>query len=212
MRPRVGEANGRVVRAARNCRTMSPRVRIAARMYATGATPTKTAAAKAVGLNPYWFTMMTNHNEETRRVIGELDEHIQDRAVDMTAVLQALGRKAVKKIHDLMQGSGDEQIALRAAVDLADRSPETAKVQKIQDVTPHITPDDAKLLAATLVEAAEVKAKYLNQVQGDFVRITDGEAVHGKEVGGSEQVRGEETSDAEVQGPRGEGQEDEVHE
>ncbi len=166
------QANSVLVRAARAVRSPSPRIRLAARMYASGAVPTKNAAADAAGIDRAWFNTMSNHNEETRRIVGQIDQQIEDQSVEMSGILRALGRKALKRIHDLMYAT-DEQVAVRAAVDLADRSPETAKVHKIQDVTPHLSRQDAQTLAAALIEGARIKQRFGEEVKGDFVRVDD---------------------------------------
>jgi hypothetical protein len=198
-RPRIGEQRritGRMALAARQVRAPSPRIKLAARLYATGAAPTKKTAAKLAGINPQWFGLMSNHNDATKRVLGDLDLAMQDRSVDMSAVLQGLGRAALVKIKGLMDNAESEGVALRAAVDLADRSPETAKIQKIQDVTPQITGDDAKRIAAALVEAAEVAMRYKDVVQTDFVRVNT-EVPSGQEVLGRDaQVRDQATPHA----------------
>lgn len=144
---------------------------MAARLYATGAAPTKKAAAEAVGIHPVWFTLLTNHNEETKRLVDNVDQQIEDQSVEMSTVLRTVGREAIKRIRQLMVGSTRDDIALKAAVDLADRNPETSKIQRHEVASVHMGPAEAKELAAALVEGARVRERYVADVQGDFIRV-----------------------------------------
>lgn len=181
---------GRLITAAQSVEKISPRVRMAARLYATGAVPTKTAAAKAVGLNKEWFTVMSNHNPQVIRLVNEIDERIDDESVDMSTVLRTLGREAIKKITGLMNTASKEEIQLKAAVDLADRSTETSKIQKVQLEATQISKVDAKGLAEALVEAARVKQLYSGQVQKDFVRV-DSDPLQGANDAQTGRLRGQ---------------------
>lgn len=114
---------------------------------------------------------MSNHNEETKRLVNDLDQRIEDESVEMSGLLRTLGREALVRVRELSKQSEDLNVAVRAAIDLADRSPETAKIQKIQDVTPRIGRDEAKLLASVLVEAARVNQRFKDEVKDGLVRI-----------------------------------------
>lgn len=173
---------GRLVAAAVGVEKINPRVRMAARLWATGGAPTKAAAARAVGLNKTWFTLMTNHNEQVKRLVNDIDARIEDESADMSAVLRTLGRKAIAKISNLMQTAGKEEIQFKAAVDLADRSTETSKIQKLQIESMQISSTDAKELAKSLVEAAKVSLRFKEAVAGDFVKVDSSaeEPIHAK--------------------------------
>src|SRR6266571_2519701 len=59
-----------------------PRVRMAARLYASGAVPTKRAACQAVGLSPTYLTVLDSHeNEVTTRIQGEVEQAIADETI-----------------------------------------------------------------------------------------------------------------------------------
>lgn len=163
----------KIAQAAEAVRTPSPRVRMAARLYATGAAPTKKAAAEAAGIHPTWFTLLTNHNEETKRLVDSVDAKIEDQTVDMSTVLRTVGREAIKRIRQLMVASVRDDIALKAAQDLADRNPETSKVQRHEIASVHMGPEEARELAAALVEGAKVRERYAKAVEGDFVTVED---------------------------------------
>lgn len=158
------------MQAARAVIAPSPRIKMAARLYASGAVKTKREAAKVAQINPEWFTTMTNHNEETRRIVGAVDQAIDDQSVDMSAVLRTVGREAIKRIHGLMLEE-NPHIALKAAVDLADRSPETSKIQRHEIAAMTVRAEDAKELASALVAAAEAKRRFAEQVKDGLVRV-----------------------------------------
>lgn len=162
--------NGVLVRLAREAKA-SPRIRMAARLYASGACKTKREAARVAQINPEWFTTMSNHNPETKRIADAVDGAIDDQSVEMSTTLRTIGREAIKKIRGLMY-EDNPHIALKAAVDLADRSPEVSKVHK-QEIVGHMSvrPDDAKLLAESLVAAAEARRLYTERVKDGFSRI-----------------------------------------
>lgn len=163
-------ANGALVRAAREAKA-SPRIRMAARLYASGACRTKREAARVAQINPEWFTTMSNHNPETRRIADAVDAAIDDQSVDMSTTLRTIGREAIKKIRGLMEAD-NPHIALKAAVDLADRSPEVSKIHKHEVAGQmSVRPDDAKMLAEALVAAAEARRRYVDQVKDGFSRV-----------------------------------------
>lgn len=156
-------------------RQPSPRVRNALRLYASGAVKSKKEAAEAVGLSPqalYTPTMPSLGDTPTRRLMNEIDAALDDKTVDMSRVLAMLSRKAVKKINSLMDNSENEHIQLKAAVDLADRAPETSKTHKVAVANIRMNSDDAKELAAAMVESARARREFAHVAEGDFVQVT----------------------------------------
>lgn len=139
---------------------LSPRVRLAARLYATAAAPTKREASKMAGLHPSYLTMLTGKSEKVRQLVNDTDALIQDETVSSSVILQRLGRDAIAKISQLMHESQSEGLQLKAAIDLADRSPETSKTQKVQLESFNLDGKDVQALAAAMVEAAEVQGRY----------------------------------------------------
>lgn len=164
------KVKGNTVLAAERAK-VNPRIRLAARLYATGAMPTKKAAAEAAGVHPVWFTVMSNHNDLTKRIMSDVDRAVEDESISTSQLLQHLGRKAIGKIHTLMNTAVKDEVQLKAAMDLADRNPETSKIQRHQVEALHITSSDAKELAASLVQAAQVTAKLGDAMKGDFVKV-----------------------------------------
>lgn len=154
-------------------RKVSPRMRIAAKLYQSGIAKTLGEAAKLAGLAPSsLYAMNVSENDEFNRISSKaaLDRDIA--TGDISVVLQRLGRSALSKLHTLMETSDSEGIQLKAAQDLADRSPETSKVQKLAISSISLDGQDVAKLTAAMVESAEVKQKYVEATEGDFVRVS----------------------------------------
>lgn len=155
-------------------RVPSPRLRGAARLYASGAVKTKKEAAEAFDLDPIYFYHMTSPqigNETLRHIHDDIDEAIQDETINMSRVLELLGRKAIGKLYGLMRDGQSEILQFKAAQDLADRSPETSKTLKIQSASITISGADAKELAESLVMSAKARTRFREAAEGDFVRV-----------------------------------------
>lgn len=123
------------------------------------------------GIEPHYFTQVTNQHEPTKQLIAAVQERILDETVDTSVILKQLGRHAVKRISQLMDSDNDH-IALKAAQDLADRSPDTSKTQKL-DVTGALTLGhaDARDLAAAMVESARLREQYRSVVTEGLVEL-----------------------------------------
>ena len=159
---------------------ISPRVRLAARLYQSGAVASKREASEAAGLHPSYFSLVSspNHhlyNPEVTELMDEIDRQIQDKTVDMSAVLQTLGREALSRMRQVMKESKNEAIVVKAAADILDRSPETSKIQKHQVASFSVSGDDAKLLAAAMVRSAQAREQFAEVASGDFVRVPLGQ-------------------------------------
>lgn len=138
----------------------SPRVRVACILYASGQARSKREAATLAGVNHYYFNMLTNQSEPTKRLISSVQEMIEDETITTSQLLQRLSRKAIGKIAQLMD-TGSEQTQLKAAQDLADRNPESSRTSKLQvDGGLTIATADAQALAAAMVESARDADRY----------------------------------------------------
>ena len=155
-------------------REISPRLRAAHRLYSSGAVPSKRAAAEAVGLHPQYYYLMSSPqvgNPGLRLLRDEIDEAIQDKTIDMSRVLTMIGRKAIQSLYEIMQMSDSEGLRLKAAQDLADRSPETSKTIKHAVANINISGADARDIAAALVSSAKAREEFAHVAEGDFVRV-----------------------------------------
>src|SRR6266498_2998876 len=160
----------------------SPRVRLAARLYATGALPTKKAASAAAGLHPAYLTMLTsekNGSTPVKRLLSEVDQMIENKTIQTSAIIDLLGRKAIGKIAALMESAGKEEIQLAAARDLADRSPTTQATQRLQVDSFSLGPQEAKEIALAMVESARERERYAHIAQHGLTEIQDGVQVQG---------------------------------
>jgi hypothetical protein len=101
----------------------------------------------------------------------DIDRAIHDRTIQTSAVLEMLGRKALEKMYGLMEASQNEAIQFKATQDLLDRSPETSKIQKHAISSFSLAGEDAKQLAAAMVQAAQIRQAFEGEVQGDYIRI-----------------------------------------
>ncbi len=154
--------------------TLSPRAALAARLYASGACKTKGEAAEAAGLSKGYFYVLSspkNGSERVRSLIEQVDSEIQSKTVDMSKVIELLGRRAVRNIADHMENASSEALRLKAATDLADRSPETQKTQRTIAASFSVDGEDAKALAAAMVESANIQKKYAHVAEGDYIEV-----------------------------------------
>ena len=164
--------------------TISPRVKNAILLYATGSVRTKAEAAVMAGVHEAYFNIVTspaNGHPEALRLMSEIQQMILDQGVRTSDILEKLGRKALGALDHLMDNSKNEAIILKAASDLADRAPSTSRVQKHQiEGGMSIATVDAQALAAAIVRGAEIKKQYAPEVQTNFVRIQED---HPDEIG-----------------------------
>lgn len=148
-------------------RKATPRAKLAARLYATGAAKTKSEAAKMAGLSPSYLYVLScrSGSEEVKRIMSDVDEMIQDETIATSVIIRELGRKAIGHIARSMT-SDNEHVALKAAIDLADRSPETSKTQKIQVESFSLDGKDVEALTRAMLEAANVSSRFSEAANG----------------------------------------------
>lgn len=152
--------------------TLSPRVKMALRLYGTGTVRSLADAARAAGLHHEQLYGARYKDPRMDIFLLKLDKEINDGTVDMTQVLQKLGRRAIVNIAQLSEEAQKEDIRLRANQDLADRSPETAKTHKValeQDI--RMTPESIEDLRRALLESARAKETYAEVLSGDYVTV-----------------------------------------
>lgn len=150
--PRLKQTTQMTVEALRQIEP-SPRVKLAAQLYVSGACGTKREASETAGLHPNYLTMLSNNSEPVQRLMDDLANKILDESIDSAVTMRTLGRNAILKLYRLMDSS-NENIQLKAAQDLADRSPETQKTQKLELSGLSLGASDAKELARALIESA----------------------------------------------------------
>jgi hypothetical protein len=151
-------------------------VRTALRLIHSGAVRTQLEAARVVGVT-YGHISKARRNPMTQLYIRKLEEQLDQNAINMSAAVQELGRRGLLTIAKFMESTEvKEELRLRAAMDLADRSPETSKTSRLSiegDIT--LREGDAARLIAALVEASEADATYAKEVaSGDYIKVDDG--------------------------------------
>lgn len=127
-------------------------------------------------MNPTYFSLVTSpgndlHKPEATEIMDRVEQEIHDKTVNMSAILDTLGREALVRMRGLMKESKNEAIQFKAAADLLDRSQETSKVQKHQVAAFTVGAEDAKMLAAAMLRSAQARGRYAEAAEGDFIRI-----------------------------------------
>lgn len=153
-------------------RQLSPRIRMALRMYALAAVPTMTAAAEACGVNLAYLSMMAN-SPAGKAYMQTVQEILDEKAISTTDLINKLGRRAIEIIGGLAENAGSQSIQLKAAIDLADRSPETSKTTKVQVDSFSLSGKDARLLAESIVQGRSVHERFGTEVLGNVDRVTN---------------------------------------
>lgn len=154
-------------------RRPSPRVELGLRLWAAGL-GTKKHIAQSIGISPnsiYHNTMHAVINPNAAATVQRINALIEDETVEIGKALRLAGRRAVTKIVNTMENASSEVLQFKAAQDLADRSPETSKTQKLAVTSFSLTGDDVRDLARSMVEAAEAKRDFADVAKGDFVKV-----------------------------------------
>lgn len=148
----------------------SPRVKMALRLYGSGAAHTQEEAARIAGCNRYWLSQ-ARQLPAGRALMDEIEQGLQKKTIGLSAVVSALSHQALAKVAQLMDKGSTEAIQLNAATTILDRNPETSKSNRLQVESFTLSGRDAKGLADAMVEAARVHEEFKNEVAGDFVRV-----------------------------------------
>lgn len=149
---------------------LRPRARMALRLYVHAAVPNLTQAAKAVGLNPRYLAKVSR-SQAGQEFMKTAHELINDTALDTNQLIQKLSRRAIEVIGTTMEDASSEALRLKAAIDLADRGPETSKIQKHQVESFTLGSADAKAIAESMVQAAALRQRHSNLEHENFDRV-----------------------------------------
>lgn len=149
---------------------VSPRIRLAARLYASGAMNQR-QAARSAGIDPSYFAQLkSTGNTQVMDIIERVDKEMEKNLTDLSEVKKMLAHRALRNMGYLMENSVKDEVRLKAAQDLMDRHTETAKTQQLE-VTGMMVKGDAKALAEALVEAARLRGA--GGPVGDCVKVVD---------------------------------------
>lgn len=162
-------------RQAYAVRNPGSKIKNALRLVAAGMSQKEAAAA--TGVRKEYISMLKSRNPTVKAYLRNLEESIDAGVVNMSVAMQELGRRGVLHLAKVMDSDEmKDELRLKAAMDLADRSPETSKTSKISiegDMT--LRQGDATALMAALVEAAEAERRFRQEVsEGDYVKVDDG--------------------------------------
>ncbi len=151
---------------------LSPAAKLALKALAIGAATSNKQAAAMADLHPAYVGMLKNSPigaEYMSQAEGKIDEKL----MATSELMELFGREALNKMAGLMRFSNDENIILRASADLLDRNPVTQKIHKAQVESFSVSSEDAKSIAAAMVEAARERQRYVEAASGSFVKIAD---------------------------------------
>lgn len=161
-----------LTRAMLNIKKLSPKAKLALKMVVLAGAKHK-EAAQAVGLHPAYINQLKG-SKPGQELVAQMEQQLDETAVETSVLMDRLGREALHRIATLMRHCESPGIQLRAAVDLADRSPQTSKVHKHQVESFTLGSNDAKEIAAALVESATQRQKFIGAVEGEFVKVETG--------------------------------------
>lgn len=154
---------------------LTPRVRLAIRLYATGICKTKAEAADKAGLTRSVFYLVSNADTQVASYAAQIQKELEDETIDTAKLIKKLGRRALGVIAKTMESpDAKPETQLKAAQDLADRSPETSKVLNINaKVETPLTEDQVAVLRRTMIEAAAHREKFSAAANGSYVTVND---------------------------------------
>lgn len=152
---------------------LSPRVKLALRMYEFGAVDTLKEAAELMNLNQGYLSLIHN-SKPGQEFVDSCQKILEEKSLEGVELLDKLGKRAIAIIAGHAENANIPKISLDAAKDLADRSQTYSKVQKHQVESISLTGQDARALAEALVHGRSVHEQYKELASGDINRIDDG--------------------------------------
>lgn len=133
-------------------RVPRPRTRLAAQLYGGAVAPTIRAAAQAAGISPATLYQL----RWAKNSMIAQDHEVAMRTVRET--IDDLTRRALRRMAELIE-SNNEHVAARVCTDVLDRNPETSRTIKTAVAQFHLTAQEAKEIAAALVEGSRCYAE-----------------------------------------------------
>jgi len=148
----------------------SPRVKLALRLYVHGVCKTQKEAAVAAGLSHMHFHSIVK-SPAGQHYMKTAHELIEQHANDTNMLIQKLSHRAIQVLGTLMEDAGKEDVRLRAAQDLADRGPETSKIQRHQVESFTLAGSDARALAESIMMAATAREQNAALATENFDKV-----------------------------------------
>lgn len=127
------------------------------------------------GLSRMAFYIASTTDLQVSSLAAQVQKELEDETIDTARLIKRLGRHALVKIAGMMDDpNAKHETQLKAAQDLADRSPETSKVVNINArVETPLTEDQVAALRRGMIEAAALRDKYARAAEGSFVTVND---------------------------------------
>lgn len=171
VRRRLAASTSQFYDSLRRRTKLRPRLKLAARMIAGGIARTQREAAEAVGLSESYLSLAVTRSPVAEELMHSIDRVVEQRIIETSALIRTLSAKAIEKLGDLMTESEREDIQLRAAIDLADRGPETSKIHKHQVESFTLSGRDVKALAEAIALGKASREEYSEVVKDGYDRI-----------------------------------------
>lgn len=154
---------------------LTPRIKLATRLYNSGICRTKAEAADAAGLNRVTFYIASTCDPKVASLAAQVQKELEDETIDTAKLIKRLGRHGLAIVAEIADNAlVKSETRLKAAQDLADRSPETSKVVNINArVETPLTEDQVAALRRGMIEAAALRDKFANAAVGSYVTVND---------------------------------------
>lgn len=179
----MNEGIQRVRPAGVRTSSLSPRLKMAYRLYHSATVPTKAAAAKAAGLSPATFYIASRPkidlmNPEGTDIAARMDDKLDEQVINARALLSKEAIKSIIKLAQLRDTGGSEGIQLKAAQDIADRCPDTSKTQRIESSNFSLEGKDVANLVNALVHSRSARSHITEGLEGDFIKVDSAQVIN----------------------------------
>jgi len=156
-------------------KALTPRVKLAIRLYHSGLCKTLKEAALKTGIHPSVIYTLNNHDLQVASLAAQVQKELEDETIDTARIVKRLGRKALGIVAEIAEGTQNPvAVRLKAAQDLADRSPETSKVINVNArVETPLSEEQVATLRRGMIEAAAMRDKFAQAAQGSYVTVSD---------------------------------------
>lgn len=127
------------------------------------------------GLAPSTFYLISTTDVQVSDYIAQIDRELAEEHIDTGKLLIRLGRRAVRNIAQTMESpTVKDEVRLKAAMDLADRSPETSKVLKVDhQISVPISHEQFEAMRKAMLESSGMKEIFPEAAAGNFVTTND---------------------------------------
>lgn len=132
-------------------------------------------AADAAGLNRSVVYSLNIYDLQVASLAAQVQKELEDETIDTAKLVKRLGRHGLGVVAEIADNpTAPIAVRLKAAQDLADRSPETSKVVNINArVETPLTEDQIATLRRGMIEAAALRDKFQQAAEGSFVTVSD---------------------------------------